>query len=435
MDVVDWQACATWWDRFGFDDRCSSWEADRGSIQSQAGVIEWRRELASRFRAFRHRPPDPNGGAFAEFLQQVQGDIDTLAQRTMTAETAMLRLLGDLLAAPNPAVFLQAGLLVSQEANRLATELEAGRCEKLALEQALVEANMQRRQLSRDIAQAHADLDEAVRAALVIRADDERRLAIGAAQNAELLAEVERLREALAAAASRQPDVQQQHQHVVRPGSPARPQLTRHLSNRPHGAPDRPATPQLVETVPGSNASEPPVGVAVEDARAPPGPPALVSDGLGGPRPLSSVVEMSSSGLDSPSPSKADVLPLPLQARPASPAELHPRVVNASPPVDLALPDSAFALPVDLAVVAVSSTQVQGAMVGGFDIGPGANELRGVKLPTLQPPNEACADSTTSALLSAAPVAFKPSAMPPKPARSLLSHLFLLLMGDLDDDN
>lgn len=440
MDVVDWQACATWWDRFGFDDRCSSWEADRGSIQSQAGVIEWRRELASRFRAFRHRPPDPNGGAFAEFLQQVQGDIDTLAQRTMTAETAMLRLLGDLLAAPNPAVFLQAGLLVSQEANRLATELEAGRCEKLALEQALAEANTQRRQLSRDIAQAHADLDEAVRAALVIRADDERRLAIGAAQNAELLAEVERLREALTAAASRQPEAQPPQLHFVGPSSPARAQLTRHVSHPPHGAPERAATPRLVEAMPGSGgALEPPVGVAVEDARAPPGPPALVPDGLRGPLPPSSVMGMPSSGSDSPFPSSADVLPLPLQSRPASPAELPPRVVNASPPVDLALPDSAFALPGDLAgaVAAVDGAKVQEATVaavGGAEISPDASEFRGVRLPTLQPPNEAGADFATTAVPSAAPTAVKPSATPTRPTLPLLSQLLLLLIGDLDED-
>lgn len=350
MDVVDWQACAAWWDRFGFDERCASWEADRNLVQAQSGVIEWRRELANRFRVFRQRPPDPTGAVFVEFLRQVQGDIDTLAQRTMTTEATLLRLLGDLLAAPNPAVFLQAGLLVSQEANRLATELEASRLEKLALEQALAEANTQRRLLSRDLAQAHADLDEAVRAAMVIRADDERRLALGAAQNGELFAEVERLRGLLAASAAPAPPPTMLH---------PRPRLHPHpatVAAPPAPAPspsDRVGTPTPASLMPAEDTSSssgaqpqadtasaasvlPSVAQPPESSSAAAGA-ALASEGgtsSGG----SSVLV--GPGRDPPPPEP----PLP-------PSQQQLPVVTASPPANLALPDHAAAIAAAAAVV------------------------------------------------------------------------------------
>lgn len=200
MDAADWQRCAQWWDRFGFDDRVESWKTERDNLETQTGTLAWRRELSNRFRAFRANPPDPKSEHFIDFLARIQSDVEAMAQRTMATESVYLRLLSELAAAPNPTVFLQAGLLVSEEAHRLTAELEEGRMERLALEQAIAEANSQRRQLSSDLEKAHADLDESVRAALVLRADDERRLAQSAAQIGELRDQVGQLRAALACA-------------------------------------------------------------------------------------------------------------------------------------------------------------------------------------------------------------------------------------------
>jgi hypothetical protein len=162
-DVGRWEGCRAYWATMAIDTKKESWELVSSELASKQEASQVaRKELTEMYKSFRKLPEDEKLASMGPLHKAFQDEVDALTRRSRLAEKSFLQMVADFLEAPDPTLFLQAGLEEVRAVARLKEELSRAQAETRQASaigaDALAEAAIERQRLLADVADLEREL-------------------------------------------------------------------------------------------------------------------------------------------------------------------------------------------------------------------------------------------------------------------------------------